>query len=119
MEGLVALYRSNAAGVSSTVFPSLWVDPQDRNKMIAIRACEAILAQGRKLPWFASLDELRQRDGPVARTVFKVGVLLLVSDTGILTHRRVKSPIFSPTALVPDDLARVANTRHSSFSWSF
>ncbi|KAL7420982.1 Ras GTPase activating protein ira2 [Cryptotrichosporon argae] len=71
VDGLVALYRANTTAAASLIFPKLWTDPSDGTKMIAVRACTAIVSEGQRLPWHASLDGMQHEVLSAIRAIIK------------------------------------------------
>lgn len=95
VDGLVALYRSNPTGTSSLIFPKLWNDNNETNKIIAVRALTTIVTEGQRLPWHAPASSLRADVAPSVRSILKVQAPGVISGA---SSRRARSSLDVPTA---------------------
>lgn len=81
VDGLVALYRANPAGTTSLIFPKLWNDAaNESSKIIGVRACTAIVNEGRRLPWHQPASGLRSDVAPAVRSILKAQTPAVVNS---------------------------------------
>jgi hypothetical protein len=66
VDGLVALYRADPVNTASQ-FSKLWSDPNEYKQLIAIKACEALYIQSKRLPWQPGSSTLKSAGIPAAR----------------------------------------------------
>lgn len=73
VDGLVSVYRLNAASqTSSNVLARLLVDQSDAKKLLAVKACIVIIAEGNSLPWLPPVSGLWRATCAQIRALLRV-----------------------------------------------
>ncbi|OCF40958.1 neurofibromin 1 [Kwoniella heveanensis CBS 569] len=85
VDGLVALFRANPASTLSALFPKLWTDPAETNKIVAVKACMTLAVEDNRLPWFTPVADLRKEVVPAIRGIMKAHA------SSILASRRPRT----------------------------
>lgn len=73
VDGLVSVYRLNAASqTSSNVLARLLVDASDAKKLLAVKGCIVIIAEGNSLPWLPPVSGLWRATSAQIRALLRV-----------------------------------------------
>ncbi|KAK4687682.1 neurofibromin 1, partial [Tremellales sp. Uapishka_1] len=90
--GLIALYRADPTTITSTVFPKLWSDASEANRIIGVRACTTMVNEGERLPWHPPVSVLREATAAAIREILKS------QTTMLLREKRPRASLDLPTA---------------------
>lgn len=83
VDGCVSVYRLNASSqAGSNILVRLLTDGNDARKLLAVKACIAIIAEGNSLPWLPSVSGLWRGTSAPIRQLLKVSQSALPCRAG-------------------------------------